>query len=146
MWNDCCGYRPGLTFSNELISKDEGLHCDFACLLYKMLVCQLSEERVIRIIDDAVTIEIEFITDAIPVSLIGMNADLMKTYIMFCADRLIQALGYNKHYNAKNPFDFMEMISMMGKTNFFEKRVGEYSKAGVGVNKEEQLFTLDADF
>lgn len=139
---------PGLTFSNELISRDEGLHCDFACLLYTTHVKnQLPKDQVTRIITDAVSIEKKFVVDAIPVKLIGMNADLMCQYIEFCADRLLQALGCNKFYNATNPFDFMEMISLQGKTNFFEKRVAEYQKAGVMNNKEENnVFNLDEDF
>lgn len=122
---------PGLTFSNELISRDEGLHTEFACLLYSMLTHKLSEETIHSIIADAVEIETSFITDAIPCALIGMNADLMSIYIKFCADRLLQMLGYKKIYNVENPFDWMEMISMQGKTNFFEKRVGDYQRPGV---------------
>lgn len=139
---------PGLTFSNELISRDEGLHCDFACLLYSSYIKNpLPKEDVTKIIVDAVTIEKKFVVDAIPVKLIGMNADLMCQYIEFVADRLLQALGCNKYFNATNPFDFMEMISLQGKTNFFEKRVAEYQKAGVMNNKEENnVFNLDEDF
>ena len=138
---------PGLTFSNELISRDEGLHCDFACLLYtKHLVNKLSKEQVREIIMDAVTIEKEFVTDAIPVKLIGMNSDLMSQYIEFVADRLLTELGNEKEYNATNPFDFMEMISLQGKSNFFEKRVGEYQKAGVLAGKGNQEFTTEAEF
>jgi ribonucleoside-diphosphate reductase beta chain len=137
---------PGLTFSNELISRDEGLHCDFACLLYSMLHNQLPKERVQTIIRDAVMIEQEFVTDALPVDLIGMNAKLMSQYIEFVADRLLVALGYSKIYNATNPFDFMEMISLQGKTNFFEKRVGEYQKAGVMSDRTDNMFSLDEDF
>jgi ribonucleoside-diphosphate reductase beta chain len=137
---------PGLSFSNELISRDEGLHCDFACLLYSMLENKLSEERVKEIIIDAVVNEHEFVTDALPVSLIGMNSKLMCQYIEFVADRLLVALGYSKIYNVTNPFDFMETISLQGKTNFFEKRVGEYQKAGVMSSKEAQEFKLDEDF
>jgi ribonucleoside-diphosphate reductase beta chain len=139
---------PGLTFSNELISRDEGLHCDFACMIYVHHVKnQLPKEQVTRIITDAVTIEKKFVVDAIPVKLIGMNSDLMCQYIEFCADRLLVALGCSKFYNASNPFDFMEMISLQGKTNFFEKRVAEYQKAGVMNNKEENnVFNLDEDF
>ena len=137
---------PGLTFSNELISRDEGLHCDFACLLYSMLENKLPEERVHEIIRDAVTIEQEFVTDALPVDLIGMNAKLMSQYIEFVADRLLGELGCSKLYNATNPFDFMEMISLQGKTNFFEKRVAEYQKAGVGGDKDKNVFSLDEDF
>ena len=138
---------PGLSFSNELISRDEGLHCDFACLMWKHLVQKCSEERVQDIIKDAVKIEIEFLTDALPVKLIGMNDKLMAQYIEFVADRLLVALGCGKVYGSKNPFDFMEMISLEGKTNFFEKRVSEYQKAGVmNSNPDDNVFTLDADF
>ncbi|MBC5775718.1 ribonucleotide-diphosphate reductase subunit beta [Pontibacter sp. KCTC 32443] len=145
-WLKKRGLMPGLTFSNELISRDEGLHCDFACLLYSMLQNKLSEERIHTIIRDAVSIEQEFVTDALPVDLIGMNAKLMSQYIEFVADRLLVALGYSKIYNAANPFDFMEMISLQGKTNFFEKRVGEYQKAGVLGDKDKNVFSLDEDF
>ncbi|PSC74036.1 Ribonucleoside-diphosphate reductase small chain [Micractinium conductrix] len=130
-WLKKRGLMHGLTFSNELISRDEGLHTDFACLLYNNLVHQLSEERVTAIVSEAVTIEKEFICEALPVDLIGMNSRLMAQYIEFVADRLLVALGCEKLYNVTNPFDFMEMISLQGKTNFFEKRVGEYQKAGV---------------
>ncbi|HRH11041.1 MAG TPA: ribonucleoside-diphosphate reductase small subunit [Bacteroidia bacterium] len=147
-WLKKRGLMPGLTFSNELISRDEGLHCDFACLLYtKHVKNQLPPEQVTKIITDAVVIEKKFVVDAIPVKLIGMNADLMCQYIEFCADRLLVALGCNKYYNASNPFDFMEMISLQGKTNFFEKRVAEYQKAGVmGKSEENNVFKLDEDF
>lgn len=148
-WLKKRGKMPGLTFSNELISRDEGLHCDFACLLYSQLKHKLSEERIHEIVKDAVSIEKEFITDAIPVALIGMNSGMMSTYIEFCADRLLVALGYSKVWNVSNPFEWMEMISLQGKTNFFEKRVGEYQKAGVmsGVDAEaNNEWTLDADF
>ena len=137
---------PGLTSSNELISRDEGLHTDFAVLLYKMLNKKLSYDIIKEIITEAVEIEKEFIVDSIPCRLIGMNSDLMCEYIEFVADRLVVQLGYDKIYDSKNPFSFMEMISMEGKTNFFEKRVMEYSKAGVGVEKEKMSFTMDADF
>jgi ribonucleoside-diphosphate reductase beta chain len=138
---------PGLSFSNELISRDEGLHCDFACLLYtKHLVNKLSKEQVREIIIDAVKIEKEFVTDAIPVRLIGMNSDLMSQYIEFVADRLLTELGNEKEYNATNPFDFMEMISLQGKSNFFEKRVGEYQKAGVLAGKGNLAFTTEEEF
>lgn len=137
---------PGLTFSNELISRDEGLHCEFACLLYGMLQNKLTQEQVHQIISDAVIIEKEFITEALPVDLIGMNARLMQQYIEFVADRWLSELGYTKLYNATNPFDFMEMISLQGKTNFFEKRVGDYQKAGVMNGKESQVFSTDEDF
>lgn len=146
-WLKKRGLMPGLTFSNELISRDEGLHCEFACLLYGMLQNKLSQEAVYKIIADAVEIEKEFISEALPVKLIGMNADLMKQYIEFVADRWLGELGYPKMFNATNPFDFMEMISLEGKTNFFEKRVGDYQKAGViGGNKEAQAFSVDEDF
>ncbi|MCB2406479.1 ribonucleoside-diphosphate reductase small subunit [Hymenobacter lucidus] len=145
-WLKKRGLMPGLTFSNELISRDEGLHCDFACLLYSYLQNKLSEERVHSIIRDAVQIEQEFVTDALPVNLIGMNAKSMAQYIEFVADRLLQSLGYSKIYNATNPFDFMEMISLQGKTNFFEKRVAEYQKAGVMSDRTENAFSLDEDF
>ena len=139
---------PGLSFSNELISRDEGLHCDFACLLYtKHLINKLPKKMVEKVITDAVEIEKEFVTDALPVNLIGMNSKLMQQYIEFVADRLLVELGNEKVYNATNPFDFMDMISLQGKTNFFEKRVGEYQKAGVMTqNKADNYFTLDADF
>ncbi|SIQ69523.1 ribonucleoside-diphosphate reductase beta chain [Pontibacter lucknowensis] len=145
-WLKKRGLMPGLTFSNELISRDEGLHCDFACLLYSMLNNKLPESRVHEIIRDAVEIEQEFVTDALPVDLIGMNAKLMSQYIEFVADRLLVSLGCSKIYNATNPFDFMEMISLQGKTNFFEKRVGEYQKAGVMGDKDKNVFSLDEDF
>jgi ribonucleoside-diphosphate reductase beta chain len=147
-WLKKRGLMPGLSFSNELISRDEGLHCDFACLLYTNHVKnQLPKEQVTKIITDAVEIEKEFVSDAIPVKLIGMNSDLMCQYIEFCADRLLLALGCEKYYNATNPFDFMEMISLQGKTNFFEKRVAEYQKAGVmGKKEENNVFNLDEDF
>jgi len=146
-WLKKRGLMPGLTFSNELISRDEGLHCDFACLLYNQLVNKLSVEKVTDIITNAVAIEKEFVVDAIPVRLIGMNADLMCQYIEFVADRLLQSLGCPKFYNATNPFPFMEMISLQGKTNFFEKRVAEYQKAGVmGKNETNNVFKLDEDF
>ncbi len=145
-WLKKRGLMPGLTFSNELISRDEGLHCDFACLLYSYLQNKLSEERVQGIIADAVRIEQEFVTDALPVSLIGMNAKTMAQYIEFVADRLLVSLGCGKLYNATNPFDFMEMISVQGKTNFFEKRVAEYQKAGVMSERNDNVFSLDEDF
>ena len=145
-WLKKRGLMPGLCFSNELISRDEGLHCDFACLLYKKLVNKLPESRITEIITNAVEIEKEFVVDALPVELIGMNSGLMCDYIEFCADRLLGALGCSKHYNAVNPFEWMEMISLQGKTNFFEKRVGEYAKSGVGVKSEEQVFSIDAEF
>ena len=146
-WLKKRGLMPGLSFSNELISRDEGLHCDFACLLYaEHIKNQLPQERIYEIILDAVEIEKEFVTVALPVSLIGMNAEMMCQYIDFVADRLLVSLGCNKHYNATNPFDFMEMISLQGKTNFFEKRVAEYQKSGVMSDKESMSFSLDEDF
>ncbi|MEW6468446.1 MAG: ribonucleoside-diphosphate reductase small subunit [Bacteroidota bacterium] len=145
-WLKKRGLMPGLSFSNELISRDEGLHCDFACLLYKQLVNKLDPNKVKEIITNAVEIEKEFVTDALPVRLIGMNAEMMRQYIEFVADRLLVALGCSKAYNATNPFDFMELISLQGKTNFFEKRVAEYKKAGVGEKKEDNVFKLDEDF
>ena len=147
-WLKKRGLMPGLTFSNELISRDEGLHCDFACLIYNQLKNKLSVERITEIITYAVTIEKEFVSDALPVRLIGMNAELMCQYIEFVADRLLQSLGCPKFYNAANPFPFMEMISLQGKTNFFEKRVAEYQKAGVmgGKTEEKNVFKLDEDF
>lgn len=146
-WLKKRGLMPGLSFSNELISRDEGLHCDFACLLYNNhVVNKLPKEQIRQIITDAVEIEKEFILDALPVKLIGMNSDLMSQYIEFVADRLLVELGNEKVYNASNPFDFMDMISIQGKTNFFEKRVAEYQKAGVMSAKEDQGFSLDEDF
>lgn len=148
-WLKKRGVMPGLTFSNELISRDEGLHCDFACLMFRHLVNKPSEERVVEIISDAVTIEQEFLTEALPCNLIGMNCNLMKRYIEFVADRLLVELGCSKIYHAENPFDFMELISMEGKTNFFEKRVGEYQKMGVmnkNTSSNAHEFSLDEDF
>ena len=146
-WLKKRGLMPGLSFSNELISRDEGLHCDFACLLYNNhLKNKLSKDTVEKIIVDAVKIEKVFITEALPVRLIGMNQELMKQYIEFVADRLLVELGNEKVFNVSNPFDFMDMISIQGKTNFFEKRVGEYQKAGVLSGKDSQNFSLDEDF
>jgi ribonucleoside-diphosphate reductase beta chain len=146
-WLKKRGLMPGLTFSNELISRDEGSHCEFACLLYGMLENKLPQEQVTKIITDAVEIEKEFVTDALPVNLIGMNAKLMSQYIEFVADRWLGELGYDKFYGATNPFDFMEMISLQGKTNFFEKRVGDYQKSGVlNASAESKSFSLDDDF
>ena len=137
---------PGLTFSNELISRDEGLHTDFACLLYSHIVNKLSQADIHSIIAEAILIEKEFITEALPVELIGMNSRLMSQYIEFVADRLLVALGCEKLYRVPNPFEWMEMISMQGKTNFFEKRVSEYQKTGVMARKDEQMFRLDVEF
>merc|ERR1711944_327081 len=145
-WLKKRGLMPGLTFSNELISRDEGLHTDFACLMFHHLKNKPSVERIVQIVSEAVEIEIEFLTDALPVKLIGMNCDLMSTYIKFVADRLLSELSCQKIYNVENPFDFMENISLDGKTNFFEKRVGDYQKAGAMSTREENTFTLDADF
>jgi len=146
-WLKKRGLMPGLTFSNELISRDEGVHTDTACLLYKNhLVNKLPEERVREIIMSAVEFEKEFVEEAIPVSLIGMNAKEMKKYIEFVADRLLVELGYSEVYKTENPFDFMDMISLQGKTNFFEKKVGEYQKAGVKGSGEGGEFSMDADF
>ena len=149
-WLKKRGLMPGLTFSNELISRDEGLHCDFACHLYtKHVINKLPEKTVVKIIKNAVDMEKEFVTDALPVKLIGMNADLMCQYIEFVADRLLVELECSRVYNSKNPFDFMEMISLQGKTNFFEKRVAEYQKANV-LKKDDEVdhpkFSLDEEF
>ncbi|XP_055885524.1 ribonucleoside-diphosphate reductase subunit M2 B-like isoform X1 [Biomphalaria glabrata] len=146
-WLKKRGIMPGLTFSNELISRDEGLHCDFACLMFRHLVNKPSQARIYEIITDAVTIEQEFLTDALPVNLIGMNCELMRKYIEFVADRLLVELGCEKFYRSENPFDFMEHISLEGKTNFFEKKVGEYQKMGV-MNKSptSHQFSTDEDF
>lgn len=145
-WLKKRGLMPGLTFSNELISRDEGLHCDFACLLYSMLANKLEEKTIHDIIGDAVRIEKEFVSDALPVSLIGMNAQMMSAYIEFVADRLLVSLGCSKMFNTQNPFDWMELISLQGKTNFFEKRVSEYQKSGVMNDKESRQFSMDAEF
>ncbi|PVV00884.1 hypothetical protein BB560_004716 [Smittium megazygosporum] len=142
-WLKKRGLMPGLTFSNELICRDEGLHTDFGCLLFKHLDNKPSNEHVLRIVTEAVSIEQEFLSEALPVSLIGMNAKLMCQYIEFVADRLLVSLGVPKHYNSKNPFDFMDMISMQGKTNFFEKRVSDYQKAGVMMGNKNNGSTLD---
>ncbi|CAI8589815.1 unnamed protein product [Vicia faba] len=150
-WLKKRGLMPGLTFSNELISRDEGLHCDFACLIYSLLRKKLSEERVKMIVRDAVEIEKEFICEALPCALVGMNGELMSKYIEFVADRLLCEVGCGKVYNAENPFDWMELISLQGKTNFFEKRVGEYQKASVmnsltGNAAAQHVFNMDEDF
>jgi ribonucleoside-diphosphate reductase beta chain len=146
-WLKKRGLMPGLAFSNELISRDEGLHCDFACLLYNQhVVNKLSKEQIKEIITEAVAIEKEFILEALPVKLIGMNSELMSQYIEFVADRLLKELGNDPVYNVTNPFDFMEMISLQGKSNFFEKRVGEYQKAGVLAGKENQVFSTNEEF
>lgn len=152
-WLKKRGLMPGLTFSNELISRDEGLHRDFAVLLYSMLENQLPAEEIQQLISEAVEIEKEFVTEALPVSLIGMNAKMMSDYIEFVADHLLTTLQLPKIYNTQNPFDWMELISMQGKTNFFEKRVGDYQKAGVmnstkddATIKADSVFSLDEDF
>ena len=138
---------PGLSFSNELISRDEGMHCDFACLLYNDHInTKLSIDTVTMIIKDAVDIEKEFVTESLPVNLIGMNADLMCQYIEFVADRLLSALRCPKVFNVENPFPWMDIISLQGKTNFFEKRVGDYQKSGVMAERDKQVFSLDEDF
>ena len=161
------GKMPGLTFSNELISRDEGLHTDFAVLIKHMLenmskdelkeffewekdeemeIVTMEQKDVHKMVEEAVDIEKEFITDAVPCNMIGMNADLMKQYIEFVADRLLVQLGYDKLWNSRNPFDFMELISMRTKTNFFEKKVGEYVKSGVGKSAEDNEFLISDDF
>ncbi|WP_116105960.1 ribonucleotide-diphosphate reductase subunit beta [Lewinella sp. IMCC34191] len=146
-WLKKRGLMPGLTFSNELISRDEGMHCDFACLLYNdHIQHKLAPGMVTKIIKDAVEIEKEFVSDSLPVNLIGMNADMMCQYIEFVADRLLVELGEEKVWKVENPFPWMDMINLQGKTNFFEKRVGEYQKAGVTSDREKQAFSLDEDF
>ena len=147
-WLKKRGFMPGLTFSNELISRDEGMHTDFATLIYSMLTNKLSVETIYEIVKEAVEIEKQFINEAIPCAMIGMNATLMSQYIEYVADRLIVQLGYPKVYNSTNPFDFMQLISMEGKTNFFEKRVSEYSLAGIGQNTTGEAKDIDfnADF
>merc|ERR1711907_708649 len=150
-WLKKRGLMPGLTFSNELISRDEGLHAEFACLLYSMLQNKLPDEVVNTLIRGAVDVERKFICEALSCDLIGMNNDLMTKYIEFVADRLLTALGHPKIFHSVNPFDWMELISLQGKTNFFEKRVGEYQKAGVmtqagGQDENSKGFALDVDF
>lgn len=145
-WLKKQGLMPGLTTSNEFISRDEGMHTDFACILYSKIINKLKKSQVNKIIKEAVTIEKNFITKALPCELIGMNATLMSQYIEFVADRLVVQLGYPKIYNAANPFEFMERISLEGKDNFFEKRNANYAKAGVGKTQEEMSFSVDADF
>jgi ribonucleotide reductase beta subunit family protein with ferritin-like domain len=145
-WLKKRGLMPGLCFSNEMISRDEGLHCNFACHLYSKLVNRLPESRIVEIIRSAVAIEMEFVVDALPVELIGMNSTMMCNYIKFCADRLLLCLGCDRHFKIGNPFEWMETISLQGKTNFFEKRFGEYSKSGVGVDRADQIFALDTSF
>jgi ribonucleoside-diphosphate reductase beta chain len=148
-WMKKRGLMPGLTFSNELISRDEGMHCDFAVHLHNHhLVNKVPQERITQIITEALTIEREFITESLPVDLIGMNSRLMVQYLEFVADRLLGELNCPKVYNSENPFDFMDMISLEGKTNFFEKRVSDYRKAGVGMEQETtaETFKFDSDF
>jgi ribonucleoside-diphosphate reductase beta chain len=145
-WLKKRGLMPGLSFSNELISRDEGNHQDFAVLLYSLLTNKLSQLEVQSIVGEAVDHEKEFIKDAIPCRLVGMNDGLMSTYIEYVADRLLLQLGYMKMYDVKNPFDFMETISLSGKTNFFERRVGEYAKAGMLIDESRQCFAIDDDF
>ncbi|KAF4378834.1 hypothetical protein G4B88_008304 [Cannabis sativa] len=149
-WLKKRGLMPGLTFSNELISRDEGLHCDFACLLYSLLRNKLPWEKVHHIVGKAVEIETEFVCEALPCALIGMNSALMSQYIKFVADRLLVALGCQRKYNVENPFDWMEFISLQGKANFFERRVGDYQKASVMPSlqggERNFVFKLDEDF
>jgi len=144
-WLKKRGLMPGLTFSNELISRDEGLHCDFACLMFKHMVNKPSEDRILEVVQSAVEIETEFMTESLPVNLIGMNCGLMVQYIKYVADRLLVELACDKVYKVENPFDFMENISLEGKSNFFEKKVGEYQKMGV-MSPIGNKFALDADF
>ena len=149
-WLKKRGLMPGLCFSNELISRDEGLHCEFACLLYtKPVVNKLSRERLLEILLPAVEIETEFVTESLPVSLIGMNKTLMSQYIKFVTDRLLYSLGQEKHFMVSNPFDFMDLISLQSKSNFFERRVSDYQKSGVMDSSnggQNQVFKLDDDF
>jgi ribonucleoside-diphosphate reductase beta chain len=147
-WLKKRGLMPGLTFSNELISRDEGVHCDFAVHLHNHhLINKVPKERIREILVDALNIEREFITESLPVSLIGMNAGLMTQYLEFVTDRLLVELGCEREYNTTNPFDFMDMISLQGKTNFFEKKVAEYQKAGVmNTDSDAQKISFDADF
>jgi ribonucleotide reductase beta subunit family protein with ferritin-like domain len=145
-WLKTRGVMPGLTLSNEFIARDEGIHTDFACLLYSKLVNRLTKQKAYKILRAAVKIEKQFITKALPCELIGMNAKLMAQYIEFVADRLCLQLGYPKIYNTMNPFDFMERISLENKDNFFEKRVSTYAKAGVGKNVEDMAFNMGATF
>lgn len=146
-WMKKRSLMPGLTFSNELISRDEGLHCKFACLLFSHLVQKPSENRIANIVLDAVKIEKEFLTEALPVSLIGMNCELMCKYIEFVADNLLTKLSCKKVFNTENPFDFMNNISIDGETNFFEKKVGEYQKPELGnVDDQEETYSLDFNF
>ncbi len=145
-WLKKRGLMPGLSASNEAIARDEGMHTDFACLLYSLSDSKLKEEKVKEIIRSAVELECKFCTDALPVELIGMNSKLMSDYVKFVADYLLVSLGYAKEYNVANPFDFMEMISLQGKSNFFEKRTLDYSRAGVGKTVEQNTISFDEDF
>jgi ribonucleoside-diphosphate reductase beta chain len=145
-WMKQRGLMPGLTLSNEFIARDEGLHTDFACLLYSKIVNRLDKKKAQKIIRDAVKIEKQFITKSLPCELIGMNAELMSQYIEYVADRLLLQLGYPKVYKATNPFPFMERISLENKDNFFEKRVSTYGKAAVGKPREEMAFSTNTDF
>jgi ribonucleotide reductase beta subunit family protein with ferritin-like domain len=145
-WIKKRGLLPGLCFSNELISRDEGLHCDFACLLYSQMEAKLEEHEVHNIISSAVNVECEFVRSALQVAVIGMNAESMTQYVQFCADRLLRSLGVSELYCVTNPFDWMDMISLQGKTNFFEKRVGEYSKHGVLSDTSVHVFDVNAEF
>ncbi|MDD0852856.1 ribonucleotide-diphosphate reductase subunit beta [Halobacteriovorax sp. GB3] len=147
-WLKKRGLMPGLCTSNEFISRDEGLHCEFACLIHSLLSEeeQASKETIRQILTEAVEIEKEFITEALPVSLIGMNSDMMTKYIEFVCDYWLVQLGCEKEFGTENPFDWMELISLEGKTNFFEKRVSEYQRPGVLGEKQSQTFTLDAEF
>jgi ribonucleoside-diphosphate reductase subunit M2 len=145
-WLKKRGLMPGLTFTNELISRDEGLHCEFACLMLTKLNDRPGDDTIKSIVKEAVVIEKEFLTDALPVSLIGMNSALMSEYIEFVADQLLMSLGCAKVYGTSNPFDFMDAISLSQQINFFEKRNSEYQRAGVMSTKTDEAFTLDADF
>jgi ribonucleoside-diphosphate reductase beta chain len=146
-WLKKRGLMPGLSFANELISRDEGIHTDFACLLYKNHIEEkMSRDKLLKILVDAVNIEKEFVTDSLPVKLIGMNSDMMCQYIEFVADRLLISLGELPHYNTINPFDWMINIALEGKTNFFEKKVSSYVKSNVGHNPENNTFSLNDDF
>jgi ribonucleotide reductase beta subunit family protein with ferritin-like domain len=145
-WLKKRGLLPGLTFSNELISRDEGLHTEFAVAMYHKMEHKLDSDVIASIVSDAVRIESEFITDSLPCALIGMNSRDMQQYIQFVADRLMLQLGCKKLYNSTNPFDFMELISLEGKTNFFEKKVSEYSKPGIGLSQEQMTVRFDEEF
>jgi ribonucleoside-diphosphate reductase subunit M2 len=145
-WLKKQGLMPGLSFSNKLISCNEGLQCNFVCLLYSKLINRLPEARIVKTISSAVDIEMEFVVDALPVKLIGINSAMMCNYIKFCTDRLLVTLECCRHYKTGNPFEWMEMISLQGKTNFFEKQVGEYLKSRIAVDRTNQTFDLDTSF